>query len=216
MPARSSNIVGVSALARATVLLTAGLIASCATPDRVVRLLDDSNLVSSPFENILVVGAHEDSNARRTFEEGVARAINDGETMAQTSLRFMRASAEIDRESVLEAVAESGADAVLVTRLVDMQARRETQPGRTTMVAERRDNIPLADFFRYEYSEYQDPMVVTTVTTVVLATDVYRVSDENLIWSVESRSIDKVSVYDTVDSVSRALTGALRSDGLIR
>lgn len=190
----------------------------CATPDRIVRLHDESALDAggAPFSNILVVGVHTDGDARRRFETGVVRAISDSGTTARLGLDFIRSDMEIDREAVLGAVTTSGADAVLITRLVGIEARVEREAGRTTTVADRRDSIPMADFFRYEYTEYEDPMVSTIVQTVVLETDLYRVSDESRIWSVQSTSIDKASIYETVDSVSRALTNALSNDGLIR
>jgi len=105
---------------------------------------------------------------------------------------------------------------VLVTRLVDTNIRAEAEQGPSTLVVERRDDIPLVDAFRYTYNEYEDPMVVTTIRTVVLATDLYDVASEARIWSVESTSMDKESVYDIVDGASSALAGALARDGLIR
>jgi hypothetical protein len=59
-------------------------------------------------------------------------------------------------------------------------------------------------------------MTITTVRTVVLATDLYGLEDERRVWSVESRSIDKATIEATIDGASRALVGALGNDRLIR
>ena len=73
----------------------------------------------------------------------------------------------------------------------------------------------MADFFRYEYAEYQDPMTITTVHTVILATDLYDLASESKVWGVESTSLDKATVDATIDGASRAIARALSNDGLL-
>jgi len=188
----------------------------CGTADRVVRLYENPEFVGGPFTNILVVGVHEDADARRRFESGVAGAIREGGTSATPSLNFMRSSDGISRESIVEIVDRENFDAVLVTRLVDLDVQVERREGRSTAQAQRRDDLALVDFFRYDYVEYQDPMTTTAVRTVVLVTDLYNVADESKVWGVESTSIQKDSVFDLFNGISDALAGALSADNLIR
>ena len=188
---------------------------ACTMPDRVVKLYQSPEFVARPFSHILVVGVHENADLRRQFEVGMVRAVRGASTAATASIEIIGADTELARESVLAAVRETSADAVLVTRLEDVERRAEIEEGRSTLSVDRRDDVPLADFFRYDYTEYRDPMVITTVTTVVLVTDLYNVADEARIWSVQSTSLDKTTVVDTIDSASRAISGALARDGLI-
>jgi hypothetical protein len=188
----------------------------CGTADRVVKLYENPEFVGGPFTNILVVGVHEDADARRRFESGVAGAIRKGGTSATPSLNFMRSSDGISRDAIVEIVERENFDAVLVTRLVDLDVQIERREGRSTAQAQRRDDLPLVDFFRYDYVEYQDPMTTTAVRTVVLVTDLYNVADESKVWGVESTSIQKDSVFDLFNGISDALAGALSTDNLIR
>jgi hypothetical protein len=188
----------------------------CASSGRVVKTYEDPSFSGGPFTNVLVVGVHHDGNARRRFESSVASAIREGGTAAAPSLNFMRLADQINRDTLAAIVQREDFDAVLVTRLVDSAQRVENRQGRTVAEAQRRDDIFLADFFRYDYVEYQDPMVSTTVRSVVLATDVYAVTNEARIWSVESTVLDKTSVYETIAAASRALANALSRDNLIR
>ena len=188
----------------------------CGTTDRVVQLYEDPEFVGGPFTNILVVGAHEDADARRRFESSVAGAIREGGTRAMPSLNFMRSTDEITRDSVVAVVESGNFDAVLVTRLVDLNVQIERREGRSTTQPQRRNDIPLVDFFRYDYVEYQDPMTSTAVRMVVLVTDLYNVADESRIWSVESTSINKTDVYELIVGISRTLANALSRDNLIR
>jgi hypothetical protein len=200
----------------AVALLSATMLLGCSAGSRVVKVYEDVAFTGGPFANVLVVGVHQDADARRRFERGVAAAIREGGTLASPSLNYMRVADEISRDSLVAIVEREGFDAVLVTRLVDYDVQVERREGRSTAQAQRRDNVPLADFFRYDYVEYQDPMTSTVVRTVMLVTDLYNVAGESRIWSVESTSIDKDSVYDLIDGISTALAGALSSDNLIR
>jgi hypothetical protein len=144
------------------------------------------------------------------------RAIAALGTDARSSLTVMDEVENIDRESVVAAARETGADAVLVTRVVDIETETEVEQGQTQAELARRNDVPLADFFRYEYIESADAMTVTTVTTVILDTDVYDAASEKRVWSVESTSFDKQTAYGVIDGVARAISAELARDGLIQ
>ena len=122
----------------------------------------------------------------------------------------------IDRESVVAAVRASGATAVLVTRVVDIETKTEVEQGQPQAEARRRSDVPLADFFRYDYAESPDAMTVTTVRNVILQTDVYDATSEKKVWSVESTSFDKQTAYGVIDGVAHAISAELERDGLIQ
>jgi hypothetical protein len=193
------------------------LLCACAsTGDRVVKVFEDRAALDSPYTRILVVGAHAETGTRRTFEDSVVRALAALGAEARSSLAVMDAAQNIDRESVVAAMREAGADAVLVTRVVDIETQSEIEQGQTQAELARRNDVPLADFFRYEYVESADAMTVTTVRTVILETDVYDAASEKKVWSVESTSFDKQTAYGVIDGVARAISAELERDGLIQ
>ena len=192
------------------------LLVGCATSDRVVTVYESPDFDGGPFNKILIVGAHEDASLRRLFENSLTAVMNENGAIAVTSLSVMDAEEPIERGPVITAVRETGADAVLVARLLDAESTTTVEAGRSVAQARRRNDLPLADFFRYDYVVYQDPMTITTVRTTVLSADLYNVADENRIWSAESTSFDKQSVYGVIGSATRGLTNRLRRDKLIR
>jgi hypothetical protein len=187
----------------------------CANGDSIVKVYEDPGFNGGPFNNILVVGVHKDIQARRLFEDALASTISETGSQATTSLSVMEAASTIDRDAVVAAVRRAGADAVLITRLLDDDLSVRVSEGRTTAVAQRRSDVPLADFFRYDYVEYQDPTTYSTIRTVVLSSDLYNVSDETRIWSIESSSFEKESTDEILDSATRGISTQLRRDGLI-
>jgi hypothetical protein len=71
------------------------------------------------------------------------------------------------------------------------------------------------DFFRYDYVEYQDPLALTTVHTVICATDLYAVSDSSKVWSIESTAFEKETVADAMADISSGIRAQLLRDRLI-
>jgi hypothetical protein len=51
--------------------------------------------------------------------------------------------------------------------------------------------------------------------SVVIETDLYRVSDETRVWSARSEAIDKNSVFQAASDQASAITALLKRDGLI-
>jgi hypothetical protein len=188
------------------------LLAGCAQSDSVVKSFQDPSFGGGAFAKILIVGAHENVNARRHFEEALGAELTAAGTAAASSLAVMGVEAAINRENLVAAAQRSDADAVIITRLLDMEARAEIGGGRVAADAERKDN-GLADFFRYDYVTYRDPLEITTIRTVWLATDLYNVADEAKIWSVQSTSFDKETLHEIVESAARAISHQLARDG---
>ena len=190
------------------------LLAACSAPASVVKSYQNPTFTGGAFAKVLIVGAHENVNARRHFEEALAAELTAARTGAASSLAVMGVDAAINRESLVAAARQTASDAVLITRLLDMDSRAEIGGGRVEADAERKDD-GLADFFRYDYVTYRDPLEITTIRTVVLSTDLYNVADEAKIWSVESTTFEKETLHDIVDDAAHAISRQLARDGLI-
>jgi len=201
---------------RLLLLAVMSLLWSCASSDRIVRTYQDPAFDGGPFAKILIVGVSPDNGIRRRFEDSLVTAINPNNTVAVSSLAVMGADEPVERESLLAAARETGSDAVLITRLLNAESNTSTQGGRAGVDTQRRGDIPLADFFRYDYVEYQDPLTTSTVNTVSLTTDLFGVADETRVWSADSVSLDKASVYGLIDGSTGSISMQLTRDGFIR
>jgi hypothetical protein len=190
------------------------LIAGCAASSAVVKTYEDPAFTAT-VAKILVVGAHEDRGVRGQFENSVVRALRASGADGESSLAVMGSSEQLSADTLLAAARRAGADAVLVTRVLDVQARNEVRGGGTAVDPVRRDDTPFVDFFRYDYVEYQDPLSMTTTHTVVVGNDLYTVANQAKVWSAESKAVDKENLFAVIDSITSAVTGQLRSDRLI-
>ena len=185
---------------RRTVLL-ALLVAGPAAGDEVAKVYQDPAFDGMVSE-ILVVGVHEDFGTRGQFENTVSRALRAAGASAEASLYTLSSAGDLNADSLVAAARRVGADAVLVTRVVDVQTQN---PDAT------------ADFTEYfrAYSRYEDPLPVTTTHTVRVRTDLYLVESRARIWGVESTAFEKPNLFGVIDGIAKAVTAQLRSDGLI-
>ena len=169
--------------------------------DEVVKTFQDPAFTAT-VSKILVVGVHEDFSVRGQFENTVARALRAAGTAGEASLYSLSSAAELTPAALVAAARKARADAVLVTRVVDVKTEN---PGATTTFTE---------YFQ-AYSKYADPMPITTAYTVRVRTDLYTVANQTRVWSAESTAIEKQNLFGVIDGIAKALTTQLRSDGLI-
>ncbi|HXS78634.1 MAG TPA: hypothetical protein VN818_00060 [Gammaproteobacteria bacterium] len=183
-------------------LLLALLLARAAAADEVVKTYQDSAF-DSKVSKILVVGVHEDFGTRAQFENTVARALRAAGTAGEASLYSLSSAGELTADNLVAAARKARADAVLVTRVVDVQTEN---PDATTTFTQ---------YFQ-AYSKYADPLPLTTAYTVRVRTDLYIVATQQRVWAVESTAFQKQNLFGVIDGIAKALTTQLRKDGLLQ
>ncbi len=190
------------------------LLTGCSTPTKVASgWQGQADRLAS--EQVLVVGVSQELSTRRLFEDRIAERLQRGNTRAWASSRHMDSSAPLNKDSVATAVTATGATLVVVTRLVDQQVNVGEVDSRSGVQVARKNETPL-DFFRYDYNEYEEPAYLVVKSNVGLATDVYRASDGQLIYTIDTISYDTESKLDVIEDASKAIVARLRRDGLVR
>src|SRR5688572_3694025 len=191
----------VDSLRLGAALLLGLLLARGAAADEVVKTYQDPSF-DSTVAKILVVGVHEDFGIRGQFENTVARALRAVGTAGEASLYSLSSAGALTAEALVAAARQARADAVMVTRVVDV---RTENPNATTTFTQ---------YFQ-AYSKYADPMPMTTAYTVRVRTDLYLVENQARVWAVESTAFEKQNLFEVIDGIAKALTAQLRKDGLI-
>ncbi|HZF31963.1 MAG TPA: hypothetical protein VE907_22795, partial [Gammaproteobacteria bacterium] len=101
-------------------LLVAAAFAAAAFADEVTETYRDPTFHAT-VSNVLVVGIHPDSNVRGMFENSVVRALRAAGATGDSSLARMGSTQEVAADTVVAAARRAEADAVLITRVVDVQ-----------------------------------------------------------------------------------------------
>jgi len=188
-------------IAGCTLTLTLFLVRAAAADD-VVKTYQDPTF-DGVVSKIMVVGVHEDRSVRGQFENTVSRALRSVGTFGESSLYSVAGTGELTADTLVEAARRSKADAVMVTRVIDV--RTENPDAETSF----------SQYFQ-AYSKYGDPLPVATTYTVKVRTDLYLVDGQRRVWAVESTAFDKADLLGVIDGIAKALTAQLRTDGLVK
>jgi hypothetical protein len=190
-------------------------LAACSRPTDVVSTWHLQQSDGGPYRTILVVGVADDGGERRRFENAMTAALAGLGIAARASNREMPAEAPLNRDSIAGVVKATGADAVLVTRLVSHEVATQEVDARTGVkVNPKGQNV--YDFFRYDYDEYEESAYLVVKSTVRLSTDFYEARQGELVYTLETTTYDKESGAEIITEVTEAVAGRLKRDGLVR
>ena len=194
-------------------------VAACSTGPQVTTTQKFAESTSAPYENLLVIFLADKFDSRRYLETEVVKKLAENGTQAVASTSMMDSRTPKTRQTFLAMVEKTGADAVLVTQIANLQSEG-------TVV----DMNPEATYnFRQTYyynvwsvdlQEYKEPQAVDFEHSLALATQLYSVSSKDVVWAIESHSnikqaFDQGPDYSIYVDEAKAIASSLRKDGLI-
>jgi hypothetical protein len=162
-------------------------------------------LPSQPFAKFLVLGIHEDGRIRRLFENAFVAELSGHGVEGVQSYRFIFEERAINVERVMRAVQESGADAVITVRAVDV----DLQP-KTARPIQR-------ETLEYDlFSDNPERRLLPQRDKVTLQTNVYQAANRHLVLSATSRVFNPDSVETIGREICRETVASLAKSKLIR
>ncbi len=184
------------------------ILASCATT-KLTTVWKDENFHGT-IGKVVVVGAFREPSIRNFFEDEFVRQLKSRGVDAVASYTIVPIG-ELKRKGFLMTeIRRSGADAALVTRLVDKKTVGSYVPGEVYVVPNyyRR----WGPYFDYIYQ----PGYMVREEYAYAETNVYDTKDEKLIWAARSRTLMSGSRRDLIKSFVRTMTDEMASDKLIK
>jgi len=200
--------------------VTLALIAAgCATRPTVESAWHQPQAALAPYHNVLVIAVSPNSRLRRSFEEALVELLDSASTSAHSAVTIGPAAEPLSRESVTGMVASTGADAVLVTRLVSRKVRLDESDARVgvkTRSPSSLQNPNLVELFTLDYNEYEEPGELTARSTAVLESSLYATRDGQLVYSATITAKFDEGSDDVIGLVTEAIARRLRADGVVR
>jgi hypothetical protein len=203
-----------STLQRYVLLLAAALLAGalggCANT-HITSAWSDPEMSRLPFRKVLVVFQHSDPALRQRVERAMAAEIaNAVPSHALFSDQDVR-----DTERVKARVREEGFDSTVIMRLVGVEREVSYVPSRLYAApAYYRD---MWGYWGYGWRSVYEPGYLRSDRVVKVATNVYSVSADKLVWASESETFNPASLREAITEVVRVTakaTGeALRTRG---
>ena len=168
------------------------------------------------LKKIMVIGVADNVDRRRIFESQFVAAFKYRGLDAVSSLNLMPGEEKLSKEAIRSAIAGSGVDAVIVTRLVGLDVKFTQHGGGYYAVPYPYYNNLYGYYNQaYTYAYVEAPPQFDAKETASLETNLYGVKDEKLIWTVLSKTFKKHSVSDSIISLTGTLIDRLIKDGLI-
>jgi hypothetical protein len=180
--------------------LLAALGGGCAST-QITSAWSDPGLASVPFRKVLVAFQHRDPALRATLERRMAAEIPGA----------VPAHAIFSDEEVRDVVKvrgrlrEQGFDSSVVMRIVAVERDVRYVPGSFHPAPFHRG---FYGYWGYGWAMAYDPGYYRLDRTVVIATNVYSVADDKLVWASESETFNPASIREAVDEVVRVTSKA--------
>jgi len=183
------------------------MLGACASTRPVMEWRDEG--FSGQLNHILVIAALDKVTQRHSIEDGYVEALTAIPVTAVPSYTLMDSDLELSRETVDAAIEGQGFDAVLVTRLLGIEEVEEYQP-------------PVSyDHYRsyhryYQRSlDYSSPGYYRRYKILTLETNLYDTATQELIWSMQSETIDPSAPQDVIKAQIILTIERLTQGGLI-
>jgi hypothetical protein len=202
-------------------IVFAGLLAACGPQVSTRGEWQEPHTAKAPFSNVLVVGVAPTSQSRRSFEQALVDLLQKDGAQASASIVVAGAQQALTPETLAGLVGQTGADAVLVTRLASRKVKFEESPDRYGVKTEQpsslQDVTGLVDLFSTQYHEYEEPGALGAQSTATLQSSLYEAADgERLVYTIETHIKFEETKDDAIGAVTTAIASRLRSEGLIR
>lgn len=191
-------------------LLLLVILISCTTAKPIMEWRDPS-YIGDPFENILIVGMSDQETVRRTFENTFVNELQRYNVSAAASFAVMPTEVRPSEESIKAIISDIKFDSVLVTHLVGVEEKEVYQPP-TYGVA------PYGGFYGYYGhvgSYIYEPGYYTRHERFKLETNLYDTQTEELVWSMQSETIDPSSEKALIEAKIKTVIEQLKQQELI-
>jgi hypothetical protein len=192
--------------------ILAALLAACAST-RIVDSWKDPSFDPAQFQKTLVVFQHPDPGVRRSVEDEMARDIPHA-VPAYTVLSDSEVR-NIDR--VKERVRELGFDSAVVMRYIGVDKEVTYEPPHPIGAPYPYYMYDFWPFWAYGWTAAWEPGYVRTDRIVKIATYIYDLRQDKLVWTSESETFNpsslRTAVAEVVKVTARKAGDALRAHG---
>ncbi len=191
------------------------VLSSCSSSTKLISASKEPGYSGGYINSMMIVGVSDNIEDRRLFENAFLGCLKGQGVTAYSSLEFLSVNQEVTKELVKKIAQENGIESVLVTRLVGVDKKVDhyrsgfRKKGPVSIYRSFDDLNPKVK--RDAKSGYYIERKI-----VRLESNLYDVSSQKLIWTVQSDTIASESVKKLTMSVCLAMVKNMRKNNLIR
>ncbi|HUU72215.1 MAG TPA: hypothetical protein VMW70_06300 [Burkholderiales bacterium] len=168
---------------------------------------------STPVSSLVVVGVSKQASVRRVFEDEFSAQLRAKGVRAVPSYTLVPEDGPIGEDDLRSAVESSGADAVIITRLVKIENKvAVSQPG--PPIAARYDPYYYGYYSR-AWVGYYEPPIVQQYDIVIAETTVFVNERAEPVWSGTTETFAPVDLKKETAGFAKVVIEALAKEKLI-
>jgi hypothetical protein len=198
--------------ALAGLAVAALVLAGCAASTSFVSQWGDDSWKGGKVQKVLVVGVVKDASLRRQFEDDFVRQASTAGVQAVPSYRFIAEDGPVSEAVLRKAVADSGADGVLVSAVQRVDQRVSVSPG---YYAGPPIGFGYYGFYRWGYGAAYMPPTAYAYNVVYVETQFHAAKSETLLWAGTTQTIDPRNPGKDIPVFSKLILDALRARQLV-
>jgi hypothetical protein len=188
--------------------VAAGVLAGCASTN-LVSQWRNPDVQGGPYKKLLLVAVAKAENPRRIAEDAFAKNLSALGVASVTSYSLLPEVGQVSKERVEKAVADSGADAALVSKLVKVETKTITSPGMYS---------PGPSFYGHYQSAwtgYYDPPTTYQSDVFTMEVKLFDAKSSALIWSGITETADPGDPAKEIGKFATLISQQLRKLGLL-
>jgi len=189
------------------------MLTGCATTE-LTGIWRDESLAGRTFKKIYVIAVAKQPRVREFFEDEYVRQLQKKGVEALASHTGIAADKMLDKQTILETIADTGVDAVLITRVTEFKGKRETQTYQTYKVPLAYYN-QMTEYYRKGQEESQAGALLTAHEIVSLETNIYDAKTTKLVWAAASDTKIQDSVQQLIVSFVQVIVKNLGNEKVI-
>ncbi|GAB3822633.1 hypothetical protein [Pontibacter rugosus] len=204
----------------ACVVMAAGMY-SCAPSTQITGTWKSPQATSRTFNNVVVAAMTDNVQARQTIEDQLQQQLQARGIKATKSIDLfppsMMSGSESPADMMLDRITSDGFDGILTVAVVDQETDTRYVPGNTAYAPVSRFGYynTFRGYYGYMSPTLYQPGYYTKEKIYFLETNLYETSNENLVWSAQSKSYDPASLSSFADTFSEITVKKMAQENII-
>jgi hypothetical protein len=189
---------------------TALTLAACASTE-LVNQWSNPAYTSPSFKKVMVVGVTKQASIRRSFEDEFVAQLKAAGVNAIPSYLYIPQDGPVGEAVLKQALKETGADALMITRLVRVQKKTEIAPGYYPPDPA----MAVHPLYTTAWNDYYEPPIVYQSEVYTSETSLYDAVKNRVVWSGTAQTTAPVNINQEIKNYAEIVVSALKDKKLI-
>lgn len=197
-------------LFRTLAAATALTLAACASTELVSQWSNPA-YTSPSFKKVMVVGVTKQTSIRRSFEDEFVAQLKAAGVNAIPSYLYIPQDGPVGEAVLKQALKETGADALMITRLVRVQKKTEIAPGYYPPDPA----MAVHPLYTTAWNDYYEPPIVYQSEVYTSETSLYDAVKNRVVWSGTAQTTAPGNINQEIKNYAEIVISALKDKKLI-